>query len=87
MIAVNVFLYGYVCWLAFWVIRGTKGPESLFMVGWFAGILLWPLKMLYPQWTVAIKYIGAFGLAVAFLVALSLLLKPPDVVSSNSKTS
>jgi hypothetical protein len=47
------------------------------MVGWFAGILLWPLRMLRPQWAVVTKHIGAFGLAVALLAALALLVEPP----------
>lgn len=48
------------------------------MMGWFAGVLLWPLKMLRPQWTVAIEQVGAFGLGVALLAALALLLNPSD---------
>jgi hypothetical protein len=43
LIAVNVAFYGYLCWLGFSFIRGTAGPERLFMVGWFASILLSPL--------------------------------------------
>jgi hypothetical protein len=79
-IALDVFLYGYLCWLGFCFIRGTKGPERFFMVGWFADILLSPLELLRPQWALEIKQIGAAGLAVALLAALSLLLKadPPS---------
>jgi hypothetical protein len=83
---VNVFFYAYLCWLGFWLIRGTAGPERFFMVGWFAGFLLSPLHMLGPQWAVAIKHIGAFGLAVALLAALSLLLNPSDVADSSGGT-
>jgi hypothetical protein len=72
LIAVNVFIYGYICWLGFWFIRGTEGRERFFMVGWFAGVVLWPLKMLCPEWVVAMRYISAFGMAVA-------LLAPPDM--------
>ncbi len=86
LIAVNVVLYLYLCWLGFWFIRGTAGPERLFMLGWFANILLSPLETLRPQWAVAIKHIGAFGLGVALLAALSLLLKPSEVADSNSRT-
>jgi hypothetical protein len=86
LMAVNVFFYGYVCWLGFWLIRGTAGPERLFMVGWFAGFLLSPLHTLGPQWAVAIKHIGAVGLAVALLAALSLLLHPSDVADSSGRT-
>ena len=82
LLAVNILLYLYICWLAFWFIRGTAGRERLFMVGWFVGILLWPLKMIRPQWAIATKYIGAFGLAVALLAAVALLLEPPVVCES-----
>ena len=61
LIAVNVFIYAYVCWLAFWFARGTAGRERVFMVGWFVGILLLPLRMLRPDWAVATKYVSVFG--------------------------
>jgi hypothetical protein len=35
------------------------------MLGRFADIVLWPLKMSWPHWAEAIGRIGAFGLAVA----------------------
>jgi hypothetical protein len=83
LIAVNVFIYGYICWLGFWFIRGTEGLERLIVVGWFAGALLWPLKMLHPQWAVTIRSISALGLAVALLAEVALLLVPPDVADRN----
>jgi len=86
LIAVNVFFYGYLSWVGFWLIRGTAGPERLFMVGWFAGFLLSPLHVLGPDWAVAIKDIGAVGLAVALLAALSLLLSPAEVADSSDRT-
>jgi hypothetical protein len=79
--ALDVFFYGYLCWLGFWFIRGTKGPERVFMVGWFADILLMPLAALRPQWAVPIRHIGALGLAVALLALLALLLKPSDTAA------
>lgn len=82
-IALNVALYAYLCWLAFWLIRGTGGRERLFMVGWFADILLSPLGTLGPHWSMTIKYVGTFGLAVALIVALSLVLSPPGVTGSS----
>lgn len=75
-VALSVFFYAYLCWLAFWFIRGTVGTERLFMVGWFAGIILSPLGMLRPQWVVVITHIATIGLAVALLAALALLMKP-----------
>ncbi len=49
------------------------------MVGWFAGVVLWPLKMLRPEWVVAMRHISVVGMAVALLAALALLLVPPDM--------
>ena len=45
LIAFNVFIYCYLCWVSFWLIRGTTGRERVFMVGWFAPFALWPLRM------------------------------------------
>ena len=74
LIAFNVAIYGEICWMAFWCIRRTVGRGRLLMVGMFADILLWPAEMVLPQWAFAIKHVGAFGLAVATLAALALLL-------------
>lgn len=72
----SLFFYVYLCWSAFWLIRGTAGAERVFMVGWFAGILVSPFRMLRPHWTAAVVHIATIGLAVALLAALALLLKP-----------
>ena len=74
LITANVIIYGEICWIAFWCIRRTIGRERVFMAGLFGNILLWPVKLLVPQWAAEIKYIGALGLAVAILSALTLLL-------------
>jgi hypothetical protein len=73
LIAANVAFYGYLCWVGFGFIRGTKGRERVFMIGWAANILLSPIEILRPEWAAAIKYIGMFGLTVALFAALSLL--------------
>jgi len=49
------------------------------MAGWFVGVVLWPLKMLRPDWAVATRHIGVVGLAVALLAAVALMLVPPDL--------
>ena len=76
LVAVNVFFYGYLWWLGYWFTRGTHGRERVFVVGWFVGILLWPLETLSYGGVVEIRYIGAFGLAVALIAAVSLLIRP-----------
>ena len=82
LIAVNVFFYCYVCWLGFWFIRYTSGRERFFALGWCLGFVLWPLKILWPQVAVLVRHIGAFGLAVALLAALALLLEPSETSDS-----
>ncbi len=87
LIAANVAFYGYLCWLGFCFIRGTEGRERVFMAGWAASILLPPIKLLRPGWALEINVIDAFGLAVALLTALSLLLHPSDVADSTDKSA
>lgn len=79
LVAANVIFYIWLLWLAFWFIRGTHGRERVVVVGWLPNILLPPLLLLRPSWTVGITYIGIFGLAVALLAAVSLLLHPAHV--------
>jgi hypothetical protein len=84
LIVANVAFYGYLCWLGFCFVRGTEGRERVFMAGCAASVLLPPIKLLRPGWALAINRIDAFGLAVALLAALSLLLHPSDVVDSTN---
>ena len=74
LIVANVVFYGYLCWFGFWLVRGTHGLERAFVAGWFASILLSPLEHFWPEWAVAISYLRMFGLAVALLAAMALLL-------------
>jgi len=85
LIIANLVFYGYLCWLGFCFVRGTVGRERVVVLGWFADILLSPLKTLRPDWAVAIGYIGTFGLAVALLAALALLLEPSHVADSDGE--
>ena len=47
LVVVNVFFFGYICWLGFWFTRGTERRQRFFMVGWFAGVVLWPASDAY----------------------------------------
>jgi len=87
LVAANVVFYGYLCWLAFWFIRGSHGRERVFVVGWFSAILLPPLEVLQHRFTVEIRYICAFGLAVSLLAAVSLLLQPTGTEDSTARTA
>ncbi len=79
LVAVNVFFYGYMWWLGYWFIRGTRGRERVLIVGWFAGILLWPLETLKNGWVMEIRYVAALGLAVALIAGVSLLMRPSSL--------
>lgn len=75
LVAVNIALYGYVCWLAYWFIRGTHGRERFFMVAGFASLLLWPLKTVQHGWILEVRYINVFGYSLALVIAISLLIR------------
>ena len=87
LILVNVVLYGYLCWLGFWFVRGTHGRECLVMSGWFVDVLLSPLKILLPESAVAVRIIGALGLTIALMAAISLLLCPRQSDGSATETA
>lgn len=48
LLVANALLYAYICWIAFWLTRGTKRTERVFVAGWFTGLLLSPLPVLWP---------------------------------------
>ncbi len=85
LLIANILIYGWICWIGFWFIRGAAGRERVFMVGFFADILPWPLRMLRPDWAIAIRHFTAIGLAVAVLAALTLLLDPPRAAENNDQ--
>lgn len=87
VIVLNVGFYAAFCWGGFWFIRGNRGRERLFMVGWFTVFLLSPLKTLGPQWCVTVHYLDTFGLVVALVVAISLVLRSSNVTGSRSQSS
>jgi hypothetical protein len=75
----NVGFYAVFWWEGIWFIRGNQGRERLFMVGWFTFFLLSPLRTLGPQWCMTVNYINKFGLVVALVVAISLVVRAPNV--------
>jgi hypothetical protein len=79
----NVIFYATFWWGGSWFIRGNQGRERLFMVGWFTFFLLSPLRTLGPHWCVTVNYVDRFGLAVALVVAISLVVRPPDATGSS----
>jgi hypothetical protein len=80
-IILNVSFYAFLYWLGFCFIRGTQGRERLFMVAWFADLLLSPVRILGPPWSVMSRSIGILGLAIALFVAVSLLRRPSNIQS------
>ena len=85
LLAANIAFYGYLCWLGFWFVRGTAGLERVFIAAWFVNILVSPLERLWPQWLVAIRHISIFGLGVALLAGISLLLNRSEAADSEQQ--
>jgi hypothetical protein len=83
--AVNIAFYCYLCWLAFWLVRGTHGRERVTVVGWFVGVLLAPLENVWREWAVAMRYVEMFGLLVALLTALAILLELKSVTHATGR--
>ena len=84
VIVLNVGFYAVFWWGGFWFIRGNQGRERLFMIGWFTFFLLSPLRTLGPEWCVTVNYLDRFGLVVALVVAVSLVVRPPNATGSSS---
>jgi hypothetical protein len=82
LIAVNGFFYCFVYWLGFWFVRNTTGRERFFALGWFLGLFLWPIWLLWPQLIVPLRQISAFGLAAALLASVALFLEPLEASDS-----
>ena len=84
-LAANVAFYGWICWMAFWWIRGTKGRERLLTVCWFSIILTEPLVALGREWSIALDYVDSATLGVALCAAVSMLFeKRGDAASVNT---
>jgi hypothetical protein len=82
---VNIAFYCYLCWLAFWFIRGTHGRERVVMVGWFVTILLAPFESVWRQWAMAMRYVEALALLVALLASVAILLDSKAVAESSGR--
>lgn len=76
LMAVNLAVYLYLCWLAFWFIRGTEGRERLFIAAFVFHLILWPVERLWPRSGTTIQYLGNFGVAVALFASVWLLIRP-----------
>ena len=73
---VNGAFYGYLLWLCFVFFRIAQRKERIVVLGCSLGIVLYPIQNLVSTpGAVAIQYVEAAGTAVAFLVALDILLR------------
>ena len=86
LVIANVAFYAYLCWLAFWFIRGTHGRERVFVVGWFLAVLLPPLERFQHGYTVQIRCSCALGLAVALVAGASLWQHSAGIGDSTART-
>ena len=87
LIILNWALYAYLCWLGYWFIRGTNGRERIFVSGWFASLLLLPLRHFVPSCAWGVQFIRSFSLLMALGASASLLLRPGPPKESNGRTA
>jgi hypothetical protein len=87
LVTANIAFYLYVCWLALCFIRGSKGRERLFISGWVAHLVLYPVEKLWPQSSQAIQYIGTLALVLSLMAALSLLRRPAPSSDPSERTA
>lgn len=80
LISVNFAFWAYICRLGFSEMHESEGRQRLFVVGFFAGIVLWPVEWLEPEWAEPVKLITMAGLAFALCIGFSALLHAPSVV-------
>jgi len=74
--AVNGAFYAYLLWVCVAFFRITQGRERLVVAGWSLGIVFYPIKYLVSApAAVAIQYVEAAGMTLAFLAALVILLR------------
>jgi hypothetical protein len=75
------------CLLVFFLVDSQDGrARTLFGAGWSLSFLLWPIRILWPQLSVATRHIGALGMAAALLTAFALLLDPSESASNGGAT-
>ena len=74
--AVNIAFYGYLLWAGVLFFRFAQGKERIVVVAWFLIIMLYPVEIFGShRAAVAIKYVEAAAMAVAFFAALDILLR------------
>jgi hypothetical protein len=73
---VNVVFYGYLLWLCVAFSRAVRGMERILIAGWVPGVLLSPIQSVVSiSLAAAIQYVKAFGISVAFVAAVFILVE------------
>jgi hypothetical protein len=76
VLLVNVAFYAYLLWLCFVFFRIAQGKERVIVIGWFFGIVLYPIKVLVSgPAAFVIRYAEAAAMAAAFLVSLDICVR------------
>lgn len=76
MSAMNAAFYVYLIWLGFAFFRTAQGRERVVVVGWFIGIVLYPVKVLaVGPALLAVEYVEAAAMAVALFAISDIFLR------------
>jgi len=91
VVAVNLFFYAYLLWLAFWFFRATEDKERIVVVGFFLSaslVILNPIRALSSAPVVtAIRILRATGIGTAFCASLSTLVEGPAFGRGDGRTA
>lgn len=78
VLTANLAIYAWILWLCVVLPKTLQGKERVLVGGWIPGLLLSPIQgVVSVSLANAIQYLKAFGITVAFLVALAILIEGP----------
>jgi hypothetical protein len=77
-VALNVAFWGYLLWASVILLRMARGKERVLVAGWVCSFPLGLSQHLVPlSVAVAIQYVKAAGMIVAFVAAVLILIEGP----------
>jgi hypothetical protein len=74
LLAVNIAVFAFVCWIAFHFILGSYGLARTFVVAWAVPLMNWPLGFIASTHNIR-HTISVVATSIAFLAALAMLLR------------
>lgn len=77
LLPLNFAFYAYLIWLCIVFFRAAQGRERTLVAGWCPGILLDPLRILFPSLTETVQFFDVVGITVAFITSVLIVREFP----------